>query len=79
MKEISHYSDAAAPAVYDETTLSTDGKIDRQAVKNVVDFMVQYDLIKATDVPNDRCALYRSVREIVRGGARCCRQPRTSS
>lgn len=52
MKEESHYSDAAAPAVYDETTLSTDGKIDRAAVKNVVDFMVHYDLIKASDVPN---------------------------
>ena len=52
MKEVSHYSDAAAPAVYDETTLSTDGKIDRAAVKNVVDFMVQYDLIKASDVSN---------------------------
>jgi NitT/TauT family transport system substrate-binding protein len=52
MKQQSHYSDAAAPAVYDETRLSTDGKIDRQAVKNVVDFMVQYDLIKAADVPN---------------------------
>jgi ABC-type nitrate/sulfonate/bicarbonate transport system substrate-binding protein len=52
MKAQSHYSDAAAPAVYDETTLSTDGKIDRAAVKNVVDFMVQYDLIKAADVPN---------------------------
>ena len=52
MKEVSHYSDAAAPAVYDETTLSKDGKIDRAAVKNVVDFMVQYDLIKASDVSN---------------------------
>ena len=52
MKEISHYSDAAAPAVYDETALSKDGKIDRAAVKNVVDFMVQYNLIKASDVQN---------------------------
>ena len=52
MKEESHYSDAAASAVYAETTLSKDGKIDRGAIKNVVDFMVQYDLIKASDVPN---------------------------
>jgi ABC-type nitrate/sulfonate/bicarbonate transport system substrate-binding protein len=52
MKEESHYSDAAAPVVYDETTLSKDGKIDRAAIKNVVDFMVKYDLIKASDVQN---------------------------
>jgi NitT/TauT family transport system substrate-binding protein len=52
MKEVSHYSEEAAPAVYAETTLSSDGKIDRRAIKNVVDFMVQYDLIKASDVPN---------------------------
>ena len=52
MKAQSHYSDEAAPAVYDETALSTDGKIDRAGIKNVVDFMVQYDLIKASDVQN---------------------------
>jgi ABC-type nitrate/sulfonate/bicarbonate transport system substrate-binding protein len=52
MKEQSHFSDEALPAVYDETTLSTDGKIERAGVKNVVDFMVQYDLIKASDVAN---------------------------
>jgi ABC-type nitrate/sulfonate/bicarbonate transport system substrate-binding protein len=52
MKAQSHYSDEAAPAVYDETALSTDGKIDRAGIKNVADFMVQYDLIKASDVQN---------------------------
>jgi NitT/TauT family transport system substrate-binding protein len=52
MKEQSHYSDEGLPAVYEETALSTDGKLDRAGIKNVVDFMVQYDLIKSTDVPN---------------------------
>jgi ABC-type nitrate/sulfonate/bicarbonate transport system substrate-binding protein len=52
MKEMSNYSDAAAPAVYDETTLSTDGKLDRAGIKNVADFMIQYGLIKPEDVPN---------------------------
>ncbi len=53
MKEMSNYSDPAADSVYAETTLSTDGKIERVAVKNVVDFMVQYDLLKAEDVPTN--------------------------
>ena len=52
MKEMSNYSDAAVPAVYAETTLSTDGRLDRAGIKNVVDFMIQYGLIKAEDVPN---------------------------
>ncbi|MGH7034924.1 MAG: ABC transporter substrate-binding protein, partial [Stellaceae bacterium] len=52
MKKLNHYSDAAAPAVYAETSLSTDGKITRQAIKNVVDFMLEYKLIKASEVAN---------------------------
>jgi NitT/TauT family transport system substrate-binding protein len=52
MQKLNHYSDAAAPAVYAETSLSTDGKITRQAIKNVVDFMLEYKLIKASEVAN---------------------------
>lgn len=52
MKEMSNYSDAALPTVYDETALSIDGRFDRAGIKNVVDFMVQYGLIQASDVPN---------------------------
>src|ERR1700761_7174365 len=34
MKDQSHYSDDGLPAVYDETALSTNGKLDRDGIKN---------------------------------------------
>lgn len=50
LKEENHYSDAAAQKIYDILNLSSDGKFEKQAVQNVADFMVAYDLIKASDV-----------------------------
>ncbi|HKT18405.1 MAG TPA: ABC transporter substrate-binding protein [Stellaceae bacterium] len=50
LKEVSHYSDAAAERLYALLNLSTDGKFQKQAVENVVDFMVDYDLLKKGDV-----------------------------
>ena len=50
LKEVSHYSDEAANRLYAILNLSTDGKFEKQAVQNVVDFMVDYDLLKAGDV-----------------------------
>ncbi len=50
MKEIHHYSDEAAEAIYKILDLSKDGKFEKQGIQNVVDFMVNYDLMKATDV-----------------------------
>jgi ABC-type nitrate/sulfonate/bicarbonate transport system substrate-binding protein len=51
MKEESKYSDEAAEAIYATLDLSQDGKIDRQAIRNVADFMVKYDLLKAPAAP----------------------------
>ena len=51
MKEQSKYSDEAANAVYATLSLSPDGKIDRQAVEKRADFMVEYGLLKADEVP----------------------------
>ena len=51
MKEQSKYSDEAANAIYATLSLSPDGKIDRQAIKNLADFMVEYGLLKAEEVP----------------------------
>ena len=50
LKEVSHYSDAAAEKLYGILNLSSDGKFEKQAVQNVVDFMVDYDLLKASDI-----------------------------
>lgn len=50
LKEVSNYSDAAAEKLYALLNLSTDGKFQKQGVQNVVDFMVDYDLLKASDV-----------------------------
>jgi sulfonate transport system substrate-binding protein len=50
LKEISHYSDTAADKLYALLNLSTNGKFQKQAVQNVVDFMIDYDLLKKSDV-----------------------------
>lgn len=50
LKDVGHYSDAAAEKLYALLNLSTDGKFQKAAVQNVVDFMVDYDLLKAGDV-----------------------------
>ena len=50
LKDVSNYTDAAAERVYSILNLSPDGKFQKQAVQNVVDFMVDYDLLKASDV-----------------------------
>ena len=50
MKEVHHYSDEAAAAIYEILDLSKDGKFEKKAIQNVVDFMVNYDLMKATDI-----------------------------
>lgn len=51
MKEQSKYSGEAAEAIYATLDLSQDGKIDPQAIKNVSEFMVKYDLLKAQQMP----------------------------
>jgi ABC-type nitrate/sulfonate/bicarbonate transport system substrate-binding protein len=51
MKEESKYSDEAAGAIYATLDLSRDGKIEPKAIKNLTDFMVEYDLLKASEVP----------------------------
>ena len=51
MKEQSKYSDEAADAIYATLNLSPDGKVDPRAIKNLSDFMVEYDLLKAGEVP----------------------------
>ena len=50
LKEVSNYTDAAAEKIYGILNLSSDGKLQKQAVQNVVDFMVEYDLLKASEV-----------------------------
>ena len=50
LKEVSHYSDEAANRLYALLNLGKDGKFQKQAVQNVVDFMVDYDLLKAGDL-----------------------------
>ncbi len=50
MKEIHHYSDEAAESIYKILSLSPDGKFDKKAVQNVVDFMVNYGLMKPGEV-----------------------------
>jgi NitT/TauT family transport system substrate-binding protein len=51
MKEESKYSDEAAEAIYATLDLSADGRIDPKAIKNLTDFMVEYDLLKPGEVP----------------------------
>ena len=51
MKKQNKYSDAAAAAIYDTLSLSPDGKIDRQGIKNLTDFMVEYGLLKQGELP----------------------------
>jgi len=50
LKEVSNYTDVAAEKIYSILNLSSDGKLQKQAVQNVVNFMVEYDLLKASDV-----------------------------
>ena len=50
LREVSHYSDAAAEKLYGLLNLSRDGKLQKQAIQNVVDFMVEFELLKASDV-----------------------------
>jgi NitT/TauT family transport system substrate-binding protein len=50
LKEVSNYSDAAAEKLYGILNLSRDGKFQKQAVQNVVDFMAEYELLKAGDL-----------------------------
>lgn len=50
LKEVSNYSDAAAERLYSLLNLSRDGKFQKQAVQNVLDFMVEYELLKPSDV-----------------------------
>lgn len=52
MKEVSNYSDDAAKVIYDTLDLSRDGKLEREAVKNLANFMVEYGLMKAAEVPS---------------------------
>lgn len=51
MKELSNYSDDGAKIIYDTVHLSSDGRLQREAIKNLADFMVEYGLMKATEVP----------------------------
>ncbi len=50
LKEVSNYSDAAAEKLYSMLNLSPDGRFQKQAVQNVVDFMVEFELLKASDI-----------------------------
>ena len=51
MRQISNYSAEGAELVYATLALSQDGKIERQAVTNLSNFMVEYGLMKAEEVP----------------------------
>lgn len=52
LKEVSNYTDAAAEKIYAILNLSFDGKLQKQAVQNVVDFMVEYGLLTGSNVPS---------------------------
>ena len=52
MREISNYSAEGANLIYDTLDLSKDGKLEKEAIKNLSDFMVEYGLMKAAEVPS---------------------------
>lgn len=52
MKEVNNYSDEAAKVIYDTLDFSKDGKLEREAVKNLTSFMVEYGLMKAAEAPS---------------------------
>ena len=52
MKEENKYSDQAAEVAYTTLSLSPDGKLEKEAVKNVVNFMAEFGLVNAADVSN---------------------------
>jgi ABC-type nitrate/sulfonate/bicarbonate transport system substrate-binding protein len=51
MREINNYSPEGAEFVYTTLSLSPDGKIERQAVANLANFMIDYGLIKKDELP----------------------------
>lgn len=51
MREINNYSAEGAEFVYGTLSLSPDGRIERQAVANVANFMIAYGLIKKEELP----------------------------
>jgi len=51
MRELSNYSAEGAELIYATLALSQDGRIEREAVKNLSSFMVEYGLMKAGEVP----------------------------
>lgn len=51
MREISNYSAEGAEIIYDTLALSQDGKIERQSMTNLSNFMVEYGLMKKEEVP----------------------------
>ena len=52
MKEVSNYSDEAAQAIYGKLAFSTNGRLERKAMENLANFMVEYGLMKAEEVPS---------------------------
>lgn len=52
MQEISNYSVEGANLIYDALDLSKDGKLEKEAIKNLSDFMVEYGLMKAAEAPS---------------------------
>ena len=51
MKSLSRYSDKAARAMYDILHFSKDGRISRKGLENVLNFLIDYRLIKKENVP----------------------------
>jgi len=51
MKEMNRYSDEGAQQVYTTLNLSPDGKTDKAAIQNAINFMTEYGLMKVGEAP----------------------------